>query len=1205
MVDISRAEVAVAQQPISQTQSYQVQQQQTEQARTNAEYAYQKAQQAQQQAEVARVPIYHRQKGVPDQIIGYNTTGTLSAEEVRGMATPAPGSLKQWGEQQGGMRDPRFEASLIDMTPAQRQVALADYAAGNVGVMPGGGIVSIANQPRQTANVLGQTPQYNAAQSSYEGQISTNFGNIPQTLIKPTTTDVIRSQQSFFQSLGGQGATIAAQEAPYTKTGILDTAKGFAVAPYTSEFYSQYATPAELEALNTGSSLQRAAAWGNIAGATQQRRDLEIQRLNVQATLLQEDIAKYNAMPENTMDEYQMKVGAKHNLDMKLDDYNDRITRTGMEAKSTDYPLATNYRMTPERAINLGFSGLIRDLPGTKLSEVAYQGFKEKTYGFFDSMINKEPTATGIALAQTSIGGITDMITGVKTIPGIPSEIDTRIKLAGLSPLSKAYSFFPTGKDVLKTVVGLPFGAIEAPIRNPISFIGTTAAVGAITLGLGAIGSTAAKLGLAGEGPIPSTTLVNAFRYGVPAKETLKVLARQAYRSTDIGLGLAVPLLYGGVKLWQTRDILKTQGGYKAGEFIGGTATGEVLPMMLGGYLGLQTGKYIVGEARNIGKTEIPAEQIIEPNILSGEKRFPTIGQSGAKGRAQLLGEFKSDKYALPDRKVNIQVISEGTKFMRYEKPSVASEFGWGKPKWYDSTRVAKTDQGFFRIQSAETKALADVLGKVEPVPFGWHTAKIPFQTPGKTIKGTSELPGLYVGPSVSPHFLGVGSGSSGWKGIHFFPSFMPTTIYIEPRGGIVNPELKIGKGYTSRKLATEFLKANVGSEKGYVTFIKSEKEAVIPPDVWYDYTTKRIDVNTGKEVSNVANKYFFRYEGAKIPIVEYVTTSPPANIVTVTTKGTPAKITYDILGKLGGKQKVWFDIKPSVAPTTMTYVVASKLGKEGQLFPITKSTAISTAQLLARAESLSSRGGEIVSSGSFTGLGYISEYFKDRSSSGDLSYISRPSSPSYSLTSSSGEPSRISSTSSITPPTYRSSVGPSEYISPPSYPSTPSRPSRGSYTPGPPSYSITGSSYTPPPDRIIGPPRKEPDRRFPKRKKGALGFVPMMRRRKQWFALSRPVSAESALDIGAGTTSRTLGATFKIVPSKEEARPTSAFKGAFEALKRTYRTTNRRGKPLEPFMFMQIEKFRLGSRSEVAEIQAARRVLGGKPSRRPIARWL
>jgi hypothetical protein len=105
------------------------------------------------------------------------------------------------------------------------------------------------------------------------------------------------------------------------------------------------------------------------------------------------------------------------------------------------------------------------------------------------------------------------------------------------------------------------------------------------------------------------------------------------------------------------------------------------------------------------------------------------------------------------------------------------------------------------------------------------------------------------------------------------------------------------------------------------------------------------------------------------------------------------------------------------------------------------------------------------------------------------------------------------------------------------------------------------------------------------------FGFVAFLKRKGKFRAVSPVTSRLSALDIGTLRAKETLGATFKI--EKVRGTPISVKTGnEFQKFRNEFRDYKIRGNQRIGLNdeFIQLEKFRLNTRSEVSEIQGARK---------------
>lgn len=124
---------------------------------------------------------------------------------------------------------------------------------------------------------------------------------------------------------------------------------------------------------------------------------------------------------------------------------------------------------------------------------------------------------------------------------------------------------------------------------------------------------------------------------------------------------------------------------------------------------------------------------------------------------------------------------------------------------------------------------------------------------------GSSELPGIYQAPKLSPNFLKItGDSESKVFSLNPFETFKPTALKITP----TSYELIEGISPTQRTLtplpkAKAFYNEKAELGKSYVPFIKTEKEAIIP---------------AGTPLTKTGTSYYFKFEGRRIPIYEYST---------------------------------------------------------------------------------------------------------------------------------------------------------------------------------------------------------------------------------------------------------------------------------------------------------------------------------------------
>jgi len=170
--------------------------------------------------------------------------------------------------------------------------------------------------------------------------------------------------------------------------------------------------------------------------------------------------------------------------------------------------------------------------------------------------------------------------------------------------------------------------------------------------------------------------------------------------------------------------------------------------------------------------------------------------------------------------------------------------------------------QKFPLVYKGETAG--KLLGEFKPMlpgerlPAGFTSAPKPFEKVTEAGFGSSELPGIYQSPRVSPHFLKISSEET--KLFTFNPlgeTMRPSIIRITPTEFKLVPGLKAGtKIIQSQRIGQirEFL-LEAPKGKSYVTFIKPEKEAIIP---------------FGTPLQQTGKRFFIKYEGRRVPIFEF-----------------------------------------------------------------------------------------------------------------------------------------------------------------------------------------------------------------------------------------------------------------------------------------------------------------------------------------------
>lgn len=132
------------------------------------------------------------------------------------------------------------------------------------------------------------------------------------------------------------------------------------------------------------------------------------------------------------------------------------------------------------------------------------------------------------------------------------------------------------------------------------------------------------------------------------------------------------------------------------------------------------------------------------------------------------------------------------------------------------------------------------------------------FKKVTETKIGTSEFPGLFQSPLVSPQFLRI-SGEAERKlfGLNIFETFRPTIVRVTPKAfelipGITRGQKGLSPSFTGIR---EFFFSRAEKGKSFIPFAKTEKEAIIPFGTTLELTDKR---------------FFVKFEGRRVPILEF-----------------------------------------------------------------------------------------------------------------------------------------------------------------------------------------------------------------------------------------------------------------------------------------------------------------------------------------------
>lgn len=245
----------------------------------------------------------------------------------------------------------------------------------------------------------------------------------------------------------------------------------------------------------------------------------------------------------------------------------------------------------------------------------------------------------------------------------------------------------------------------------------------------------------------------------------------------------------------------------------------------------IEGGRKIVTKIARGGKFENIGEAIrYEPAFVTGF----AVGE-------YVQGKFPDIYAGISDevRTVNLKEV--------YKEDVIAPEYFQGQtyPKIKKGQTAGELLQEFKPLFEGEKK------------PAGFTASPAPLRSL-EIGKSASELPGLYQAPKLSPKFLKVvgetddllPTGDSS-----FLPTRKPTAFRVTPE------EVKLLEGVSpSQRRLNPTAKArqsfkDIEPGKSYIPFIKTEKESIIAP---------------GTLLSKKPTRYYFQFEGRKIPIEEY-----------------------------------------------------------------------------------------------------------------------------------------------------------------------------------------------------------------------------------------------------------------------------------------------------------------------------------------------
>jgi len=258
-----------------------------------------------------------------------------------------------------------------------------------------------------------------------------------------------------------------------------------------------------------------------------------------------------------------------------------------------------------------------------------------------------------------------------------------------------------------------------------------------------------------------------------------------------------------------------------------------------------------------------PREKIVD--IVSGTKEtiavLPTTIERGGRDIGRILQQQPTRAVGFIATEVaTLGAIAKAPKFILKGTDIVRT----ARLKELQATDIIapeiKLGQTFPKIKRGETAG--ELLEEFKPVlpgetkPAGFTATPIPFKKETIAMRGTSELPGVFQAPRVSPRFLRIsGEEEKKFLSLKLFDTPRPSIVRITPESfelvpGVSPKQKVLGSLPKAREFFEEAPKG-----KSFIPFIKTEKEAVIPFETPLRLQQKR---------------FFIKFEGRRVPIFEF-----------------------------------------------------------------------------------------------------------------------------------------------------------------------------------------------------------------------------------------------------------------------------------------------------------------------------------------------
>lgn len=320
-------------------------------------------------------------------------------------------------------------------------------------------------------------------------------------------------------------------------------------------------------------------------------------------------------------------------------------------------------------------------------------------------------------------------------------------------------------------------------------------------------------------------------RTGVIAGLVPKTKSELAVTAITLGTGT---LIGGGLKLGGLG--LKSIGATRIAAFAEKGV--GLVGLGLGGAFVLERGQAFVAAPDLIAKGEVIGSSTRELGALGAGVRLGGSGVSRVQDviRTRGLTELPAETIIAPE-------FFAGQRFPSIRRGETAGQL---RSEFFEPVLPGEAP-GVARGFTARTESLPGVI------------------PPSKGKRG--ELVGLFQAPRVSPAFLRIAGEEQRFIGVSgFLGGATPSVARVTPTALEFAPGV-FGSQKAPRPLrfdAKVFSEQASGTGKSIIPFSKTEKEAIIP---------------LGTAIESIDSRFFFRFEGRRVPIGEFKTTGITSNI--------------------------------------------------------------------------------------------------------------------------------------------------------------------------------------------------------------------------------------------------------------------------------------------------------------------------------------